>query len=97
MVEMKRNTKRNQQESWTMSESMKSYWWSHPCEVGIFNFGDCMRYLSDCYFNGYAGYRTIKKEESLQKGKEWLEKATAAELVASNMPEEKTAEDNWVF
>lgn len=71
--------------------------WAYEELATWFNDADSMRYLSDCYFNGYAGYRTIEKEESLQKGKEWLEKATAAELVASNMPEEKTEEDNWEF
>lgn len=53
--------------------------WAYEKLASWFNDITSMRYLADCYLNGYAELRNIGKEEGLQKGKAWLEKAAVAE------------------
>lgn len=71
--------------------------WAYEKLATWFNDCDSMRYLSDCYFNGYAEYRTIGEEEGRQKGKMWFKKAILEESDASQTPEEKKEEDSWGF
>lgn len=78
---------------WLSMAASFGNFWAHEKLATWFNDCDSMRYLSECYFNGYAEYRAIGEKEGRQKGKEWFEKAIVEELIAAKTPEGKKGEE----